>query len=95
MFNIFVILESLNKMKITIILDMVKTKMERVRDEYDLSLWTCTDCDYSSKKSSDVYKHVERVHLDLVYMCQYCPNSFKACVDLKTHLKRVHKNFKS
>lgn len=64
--------------------------MKRLKDESNLSYWSCAECEYSSKKSSDVFKHVERVHLDLNYICPLCLVNCKSKTDLRTHCKKVH-----
>ena len=64
--------------------------MKRWKNEGKLSFWSCTDCDYSSRRNSDVFKHVERVHLDLDYSCPICPNLYKCKADLRGHFNKVH-----
>jgi len=70
--------------------DLVESRMKRWKNEGKLSFWSCTDCDYSSRRNSDVFKHVERVHLDLDYSCPICPNLYKCKADLRGHFNKVH-----
>lgn len=72
--------------------EMVHSKMKRFKDHNNLSFWTCIECEYTSKKSSDVFKHVERVHLDLNYFCPICPITFKSKTDLRVHCKKIHQS---
>jgi len=49
--------------------------------------WSCTDCDYFSSKTTNLYKHIERRHLILAVHCNICQKSFRSRNDLNVHLK--------
>lgn len=65
-------------------------KMLRIQGQDGLAFWQCSDCAYNSKKSTDVRKHVERLHMDLKYYCSHCELTFRSMTDLRSHSKRVH-----
>ena len=69
---------------------MVREKMVPGTDIHGLRLWTCSDCGYKSKKSTDVYKHIQRVHMDIAVHCPHCGQKFKSVADVKSHVRRVH-----
>jgi len=50
----------------------------------------CTDCDYKSSKTTNMYKHIERKHLLLTLFCELCNSPFKSRNDLSVHKKSVH-----
>ena len=57
--------------------------------------WRCTDCDYSSLKSSNLYRHIESKHVQTqFYTCQICNRSFKGSNSFNVHMYNSHKNIK-
>ena len=66
---------------------LVKEKMFQSTDEKGVKCWMCTECGYSSPKTSNIYKHVERVHLNVSLFCDYCNRQFKSRNDLNVHKK--------
>ena len=51
----------------------------------------CLYCKYSCSGTTDLRKHVDRVHLKLrKNKCDHCKASFLSNHDLQNHLKKVH-----
>ena len=54
--------------------------------------WSCTACDYTSIKSTNVRRHAEK-HIDgLSYHCNLCKKKFRLSNSLNMHKYTVHKN---
>ena len=52
----------------------------------------CRTCGKTTKKSSDIRRHVE-IHIEgLAFECNVCQNSYRSRDLLKTHKQRSHKN---
>ena len=53
--------------------------------------WACSECDYSSKKNSNVYEHIEAKHIQGPgYFCQECEKTCPTRKALRHHLARYH-----
>ena len=53
-------------------------------------VWTCMVCDYTSSKSTNVRKHVEK-HMDgLSYSCDLCNREFRLINSLNSHKSIAH-----
>ena len=52
--------------------------------------YSCNTCGKSSNKRSDLRKHIEAKHLNIVYNCEYCNKNFNALHKYYTHLRRDH-----
>jgi len=68
---------------------VVKDKMIEVADLNGKKSWSCTDCGYSSNKTTNMYKHIERKHLTITLYCDLCQKQFKSRDDLNVH-RKVH-----
>jgi len=56
--------------------------------------WACADCDYTSKKNSNVYEHIEAKHVQGPgYMCQECEKVCPTRKSLRHHLGRYHPKY--
>ena len=56
------------------------------------NMWQCTDCDYSSCKTTNLFRHIESKHVETrMYGCQYCGKQFKGVNVYQTHIYTVHK----
>ena len=57
-------------------------------------IWNCTSCGYSTKRKSDISRHLS-VHSDVrVFQCDKCSKSFKSGGGLKQHSSCVYSNLK-
>ena len=55
--------------------------------------WACTECDYRSNKSSNVYKHVESRHVaGRDYICQYCGKVLRNLNSYDNHIYKEHRD---
>ena len=57
-------------------------------------LYKCQDCNYSTKRSTDLRRHEKAIHKPLVkkmYKCQYCTFTTNWISSLRIHEKRMHK----
>ena len=62
-------------------------------DESGLKMWTCSCCGYVSKKTTNMYKHIERKHLFLALKCNFCQKEFSSRNDCNVHIKTYHNWF--
>ena len=69
---------------------LVLSKMVAVQDNQGLKYWSCNDCNYMKRSKGDVFKHVERKHVDLEVHCVYCHLVYKSRPELLTHVKAKH-----
>ena len=71
--------------------DAVLAKMIKIRDIISgQRFWKCADCDYSKRLKGDVFKHVERKHINITVACNMCELSYNSRQELKTHIKSKH-----
>jgi len=68
---------------------VVKYKMVEIADSTGKKNWSCTDCGYTSNKTTNMYKHIERKHLAITLYCDFCHKQFKSRDDLNVH-RRIH-----
>ena len=68
--------------------ELAADKMMKFKDETGLTRWQCTDCQYIAKDKSNVFKHIERVHLNLSYSCPICGALFRSRANLTIHMKK-------
>jgi len=68
---------------------VVKYKMIEIADSTGKKSWSCSDCGYTSNKTTNMYKHIERKHLAIILFCDFCQKQFKSRDDLNVH-KRIH-----
>jgi len=66
----------------------IKSKMREVQDEGGYKVWQCTDCPYSNKKTSHLYRHIERKHFSVSLSCEFCSQTFNCKETLATHKKK-------
>ena len=67
--------------------EIVNSKMWKGDD----GKWACCECDYSSKKNSNVYEHIEAKHIQGPgYFCQECEKTCPTRKALRHHLARYH-----
>ena len=67
-------------------------KMASVQDYSGHKFWKCIDCDYKKQSKADVFKHVERRHIDLQVSCTLCASVCGSRQELKAHMKLKHSN---
>ena len=65
----------------------IKSKMVKFGN-----IWQCSDCDYSSSKSTNLYRHVESKHVATqFYPCPKCGKHFKGSNSYSVHMYTAHK----
>ena len=52
--------------------------------------FSCTSCDYSSKRKNHMREHVERHIEGLRYPCKFCDKNFRTSNSLRNHNYRSH-----
>ena len=68
----------------------IEEKIKELLQKID-GMWTCMVCDYTSKFSTSVRKHVEK-HIDgLSYSCNLCNKDFRLVGTLKRHKYDSHR----
>ena len=72
--------------------DLIMSKMGPVQDFNGHRFWQCHDCDYKKPSKADVFKHVERRHVQLQASCTFCSTVCGSRQELKAHMKSKHKN---
>jgi len=70
-------------------LDLKKKTLNSVDKRFD-----CPQCNFNSKRPSDLRRHIDAVHLEIKYMCETCDYSSKDKWRLKTHQNFAHKGIK-
>ena len=65
----------------------IKSKMVETQDAGGWKLWKCSDCDYTNKKTSHLYRHIERRHFSVTLACEFCAQTFTCSQALATHQK--------
>ena len=55
-------------------------------------LWSCAECEYTSRVRTDIVNHVESRHVDSSVSCDLCGYVTKTRKALKMHKFRNHKN---
>ena len=65
----------------------IKSKMLETQDADGWKLWKCSDCDYTNKKTSHLYRHIERRHFSVTLSCEFCAQTFTCSQALATHQK--------
>ena len=72
----------------------IEEKIKELHQRID-GVWTCMVCEYTSEKSTNVRKHVEK-HIDgLSYSCNQCNKEFRCINTLNSHKFNVHKSFRA
>ena len=64
--------------------EQIKEKIQELHQKID-GVWTCMVCDYTSKFSTSVRKHVEKHIKGLSYSCNQCNKEFKCINSLNSH----------
>ena len=68
----------------------IEEKIKELHQRID-GVWTCMVCDYTSAKSTNVRKHVEK-HIDgLSYNCDQCNKEFRLVNTLYRHKYDFHR----
>ena len=65
---------------------LVKEKMVQTVTN-GIKLWNCLDCGYGSAKTTNITKHIERMHMNVTLTCDFCQRLFKSRNDLNVHMK--------
>ena len=50
----------------------------------------CTACSYSTRKKTDLHRHIEASHLETEYPCPHCSHVLKTEITRKRHIKAKH-----
>ena len=59
-------------------------------DNAGKKIWSCSLCGYISNKTTNMYKHIERKHLNVNLYCEVCNRVFKSRDDLNVHKRLLH-----
>ena len=77
----------INNLLLTAYDDQIKSKMIEVQDG-GYKAWQCSDCSYRNKKTSHLYRHIERIHFSVSLSCDFCSQTFNCKERLATHKKK-------
>jgi len=69
---------------------VVKYKMLEAKDEMGKKMWQCSDCSYNNRKTTNMYKHIERKHMNITLYCDLCNLQFRSRDDLQSHKRYTH-----
>ena len=69
----------------------LKVKRKELYQKVD-EAWKCLACDYSTKDSSNIKKHIDKHIEGLSYKCTVCSKEFKTRDSRISHMKKGHKN---
>jgi len=70
--------------------DYVKTKAQTGQDLNGSMIWQCRECEYQHKKNSNVFRHIQRKHVNF---CAPCGIMFQTGEDFKHHKRTGHGNW--
>lgn len=70
----------------------VLSKMVAGRNMAGELVWECTECNYSHKKKTNLFRHVEAKHVSCAYFCSVCNASLTCRKSLNQHMKLKHSN---
>ena len=70
--------------------EWIKSRMVLLVDHNGERIWSCTECDFSHKKTTNVADHIEVKHLVIRVPCHLCPLTFSTSSYLKKHFKHKH-----
>ena len=73
--------------------DLIQSKMSVIQDYHGHKFWQCSECDYRKKSKADVFKHVERRHVEIQVSCHLCSQVYGSRFELKTHMKFKHHQY--
>jgi len=65
---------------------LVKEKMFQTETN-GIKIWNCLECGYGTPKTTNIRKHIERMHMNVALSCDFCQRQFKSRNDLNVHLK--------
>jgi len=68
----------------------IKSRMILTADLNGERIWSCTECNFSHKKTTNVSDHIEVNHIVLRVPCRLCPLTFSTSSYLKKHIKHKH-----
>jgi len=69
---------------------IIRSKMTKQQ-----GIWLCTDCDYTTKKSSNLYEHIESRHCPTAgYTCGICAKFCPTRNAMRNHNVRYHQTSK-
>lgn len=71
---------------------LIKSKMQKESDGLGGFLWRCLDCGHTSKRTTDLTKHIEAKHISACYDCSYCGKHCPSKNALTSHVSRQHRN---
>ena len=90
-------LPTLSEHKLDVFLEVIGDREQWIKSRMVLSvdhngerIWSCTECDFSHKKTTNVSDHIEVNHLVIRVPCHLCPLTFSTSSYLKKHFKHKH-----
>eukprot|EP00090_Calanus_glacialis_P042215 TRINITY_DN74940_c0_g1_i1.p1 TRINITY_DN74940_c0_g1~~TRINITY_DN74940_c0_g1_i1.p1 ORF type:complete len:159 (-),score=18.49 TRINITY_DN74940_c0_g1_i1:80-556(-) len=71
---------------------VIKSKMKKDSDGFGGFLWRCLDCGHTSKRTTDLTKHIEAKHIESAgYDCGICGKHCPSKNSLTAHMSRQHR----
>jgi len=71
---------------------LIKSKMLKESDGFGGFLWRCLDCGHTSKRTTDLTKHIEAKHIESGgYDCSLCGKHCPSKNSLTAHMSRQHR----
>lgn len=72
---------------------LIKSKMKKESDGVGGFIWRCLDCSHTSKRNTDLNKHIEAKHIECAgYDCSYCGKHCPSKNALTAHVSRQHRS---
>ena len=67
----------------------IQNKNETLK-EFDVKKFSCTLCEYTTKKKFNLKEHNESVHEGFKYLCHLCEHQASTRNNLRKHIVRIH-----
>ena len=67
-----------------------KTKIDSMISRLDNGLYTCSECEYTSKVHGHMKEHVEKHIEGLEYQCNFCDKVMRSSVGMRKHKSKHH-----
>ena len=67
-----------------------KTKIDSMISRLDNGLYTCSECEYTSKVHGHMKEHVEKHIEGLEFQCNFCDKVMRSSVGMRKHKSKHH-----